>query len=213
MTAEAPLPSDTPINRGERLARDVLYALMLEKRPWAEVIANRRAVVMETFRQFDAADEFEGMLAAQMAVAHSIFLGSSFLAVDRARPDGDRAHYLRQAARLMSFYRQHFSLLRQCRKDRERARRAAAATQDPGPADWAPAAIGAFSGKPSLNDHLQPAHRATDRRNPTAADMLPRREPAPAKEGSVPPFAAFPAAKRSRPLLMEGTALARAQGP
>ncbi len=149
MTVESPHSANEPINRGERLARDVLYALMLEKRPWAEVIANRRAVVMETFRQFDAADEFEGMLAAQMAVAHSIFLGSSFLAVDRARPDGDRAHYLRQAARLMSFYRQHFDLLRRCRREREHKRQAEATA----PRIEPKAAVAAAVARPGAGSH------------------------------------------------------------
>jgi hypothetical protein len=197
MTMEAPLPSDTPINRGERLARDVLYALMLEKRPWAEVIANRRAVVMETFRQFDAADEFEGMLAAQMAVAHSIFLGSSFLAVDRARPDGDRAHYLRQAARLMSFYRQHFDLLRRCRREREHKRQAEAAAPQVEPK----AAVAAAVDRPRVGSHRPSEIRPWQDASAAAAEM----------KDMVPP--AFAALKRTKPRLMDSTILACAQGP
>jgi hypothetical protein len=197
MTLESPQPTDSPINRGERLARDVLYALMLEKRPWAEVIANRRAVVMETFRQFDAADEFEGMLAAQMAVAHSIFLGSSFLAVDRARPDGDRAHYLRQAARLMSFYRQHFDLLRQCRRERERKRQAEAAVPRVEPK----AAIAASAMRPSTEPNRPWEIRPFQNASIAAADR---------RDSALPAFAVL---KRTKPRLLDSTILACAQGP
>jgi hypothetical protein len=197
MTGEPLQPTDPPINRGERLARDVLYSLMLEKRPWAEVIAKRRAVVMETFRQFDATDEFEGMLAAQMAVAHSIFLGSSFLAVDRARPDADRAHYLRQAARLMSFYRRHFDLLRQCRRERERKRQADAAAARPEPKTAVAAVVACPGAEPNRSWDIKPLQGASI----AAAD---------ARESALPAFAAM---TRTKPRLLDSTSLACAQGP
>ena len=214
-TVEPPDPGakSLPFSRGERLARDVLYSLQIEKRPWAEVVANRRAVVMDTFKQFDSADEFEGMLAAQMAAAHSIFLGSSFLAVDKARPDRERAYYLRQAARLMGLYRQHFSLLLKCRKDREFARRAAAAVQRLAPVDPAPVGINASSGKPPADTHSRAAHRAIDKCNPMGVTPSFANERIAAKESATLPFAIVAPAKPTRPLLMEGTALARAQGP
>jgi len=111
------------LSRSERLSRDVLHALMIDSQPWKEIQANRSEVVRATFRELDPVDEFEGMLAAQMAIAHSIFLGASWLSLDRERPDRDRAFYLRQATRLMTLYRQHFSALRQCRRERGRKRR------------------------------------------------------------------------------------------
>ncbi len=211
--AVEPNATSAPFSRGERLARDVLYSLQIEKRPWVEVVANRRAVVMDTFKQFDSADEFEGMLAAQMAAAHSIFLGSSFLAVDKARPDRERAYYLRQAARLMGLYRQHFSLLLKCRKDREFARRAAAAVQRLAPVDPAPSAIKASAGKPPADDHSPAVYRAIDKRNPMGVALPSENENAAAKELAALPFAMAASTKLSRPLLMEGTALARALGP
>ena len=106
-----PEQSEAPLNRSERLSRDVLHALMIDPQPWAEIQANRREVVRTTFRELDPQDEFEGMLASQMAIAHSIFLGTSWLSLDHERPERDRAHYLRQATRLMTLYRQNFNTL------------------------------------------------------------------------------------------------------
>jgi hypothetical protein len=120
MTAERTASSEAPLNRSERLSRDVLHALMIDSQPWAEIQANRREVVRATFRELDPQDEFEGMLASQMAIAHSIFLGASWLSLDRERPERDRAYYLRQAARLMTLYRQHFNTMRQWRGERAR---------------------------------------------------------------------------------------------
>ncbi len=197
MIMETPAAAETPAGRGERLARDVLYALMIEKRPWSEVIANRRAVVMETFRQFDGADEFEGMLAAQMAVAHSIFLGSSFLAVDNARPAADRAQYLRQAARLMSFYRQHFVVLRQCRKDRERKRPAETAAR----AETQPTPAAAV------------AQPGTESCRTWEKKFRPDAVTPPAVETNDTALPAFAAMKRTKPRLLDSTILACAQSP
>ena len=125
MTAMAPAttkPDETPLNRSERLSRDVLHALMIDPQPWAEIQANRREVVRTTFQELDPQDEFEGMLASQMAIAHSIFLGTSWLSLDHERPERDRAHYLRQATRLMTLYRQNFNTLRQWRRERAHSR-------------------------------------------------------------------------------------------
>jgi len=108
-------------SRGERLSRDVLHALMIDSKPWAEIQANRREVVRTTFAELDPQDEFEGMLASQMAIAHSIFLGASWLSLDQERPERDRAYYLRQAARLMALYRQNFNTLRQWRREQARS--------------------------------------------------------------------------------------------
>ena len=115
-----PEQSATPLSRSERLSRDVLHALVIDPQPWAEIQANRREVVRTTFEELDPQDEFEGMLASQMAVAHSIFLGTSWLSLDRERPQRDRTHYLRQATRLMMLYRQSFNTLRQWRRERTR---------------------------------------------------------------------------------------------
>jgi hypothetical protein len=117
------MPAETrgeaPLNRSERLSRDVLHALMIDSQPWAEIQANRREVVRTTFQELDPQDEFEGMLASQMAIAHSIFLGTTWLSLDRERPERDRTHYLRQATRLMMLYRQSFNTLRQWRRERQ----------------------------------------------------------------------------------------------
>src|SRR5262245_50180220 len=113
--------NEAPLSRSERLSRDVLHALMIDPQPWAEIQANRREVVRTTFRELAPRDEFEGMLASQMAIAHSIFLGTSWLSLDHERPERDRAHYLRQATRLMTLYRQNFNTLRQWRRERPRS--------------------------------------------------------------------------------------------
>ena len=112
--------STARLSRSERLSRDVLHALMIDPQPWTEIQANRREVVRTTFQELDPQDEFEGMLASQMAIAHSIFLGTSWLSLDRERPERDRTHYLRQATRLMMLYRQNFNTLRQWRRERQR---------------------------------------------------------------------------------------------
>src|SRR5262245_3614724 len=110
-----------PLSRSERLSRDVLHALMIDPKPWVEIEAHRREVVRTTFEELEPQDEFEGMLASQMAIAHSIFLGTSWLSLDRERPERDRAYYLRQATRLMMLYRQNFNTLRQWRRERAHA--------------------------------------------------------------------------------------------
>jgi hypothetical protein len=115
-----PEQRETTPSRSERLTRDVLHALMIDSQPWAEIQANRREVVRTTFQELDPQDEFEGMLASQMAIAHSIFLGTTWLSLDRERPERDRTHYLRQATRLMMLYRQSFNTLRQWRRERTR---------------------------------------------------------------------------------------------
>jgi hypothetical protein len=119
MTADRTASGEPPASRSERLTRDVLHALMIDSQPWAEIQANRREIVRTTFEELDPQDEFEGMLASQMAVAHSIFLGTTWLSLDRERPERDRTHYLRQATRLMMLYRQSFNTLRQWRRERQ----------------------------------------------------------------------------------------------
>src|SRR5262245_40213449 len=109
------------LSRSERLSRDVLHALMIDPKPWAEIQAHRREVVRAMFEELQPQDEFEGMLATQMAIAHSIFLGTSWLSLDRERPERDRTYYLRHATRLMMLYRQSFNTLREWRRERARA--------------------------------------------------------------------------------------------
>ena len=109
MTAPTGPASDSaPLTRGERMARDVMHTLLIDSKPWVEIQANRREVIRASFENLDAADDFEGMLAAQMAIVHSIFLGTAWLSLDRARPEKDKAFYLRQAGQLMRLYRQGF---------------------------------------------------------------------------------------------------------
>lgn len=130
MTVSAePAPDSASLTRGERMARDVMHTLLIESKPWAEIQANRREVIRASFENLDAADDFEGMLAAQMAIVHSIFLGTAWLSLDRARPEKDKAFYLRQAGQLMRLYRQGFDSLgkrqreRRAQQEREKALR------------------------------------------------------------------------------------------
>lgn len=119
MTASTELgPDSAPLTRGERMARDVMHTLLIDSKPWVEIQANRREVIRATFENLDAADDFEGMLAAQMAVVHSIFLGTAWLSLDRARPEKDKAFYLRQAGQLMRLYRQGFDSLGKRQRER-----------------------------------------------------------------------------------------------
>ena len=128
MTAPTGPASDSaPLTRGERMARDVMHTLLINSKPWVEIQANRREVIRASFENLDAADDFEGMLAAQMAIVHSIFLGTAWLSLDRARPEKDKAFYLRQAGQLMRLYRQGFDALgkrqreRRAQQEREKA--------------------------------------------------------------------------------------------
>jgi hypothetical protein len=128
MTAPTePMSDSAPLTRAERMARDVMHTLLIDSKPWVEIQANRREVIRATFENLDAADDFEGMMAAQMAVVHSIFLGTAWLSLDRARPEKDKAFYLRQAGQLMRLYRQGFDALgkrqreRRAQQEREKA--------------------------------------------------------------------------------------------
>jgi hypothetical protein len=123
MTAASdPASGVAPLSRGERMARDVMHTLQIESKPWAEIQANRPETIRSAFETLDAADDFEGMIAAQMSIVHSLFLGTAWLSLDRARPDKDKAFYLRQAGQLMRLYRQAFDSLGK----RQRERRAEA---------------------------------------------------------------------------------------
>ena len=119
MTAPTePAPDSASPTRGERMARDVMHTLLIDSKPWVEIQANRREVIRASFENLDAADDFEGMLAAQMAIVHSIFLGTAWLSLDRARPEKDKAFYLRQAGQLMRLYRQGFDSLGKRQRER-----------------------------------------------------------------------------------------------
>ena len=202
--------SEAPLSRSERLSRDVLHALMIDSRPWAEIQANRREVVRNTFEELAPQDEFEGMLASQMAIAHSIFLGTSWLSLDRERPERDRAHYLRQVTRLMMLYRQSFNTLRQWRRERARAtygpRRHVAFPREAGRA-----ADRGVAEKQARSAPLPRAacHRCTERESTDAT----ARPPAPmfATTESSPSQFAIPQDRRRQ--LMATTGLAFAQGP
>ena len=206
MPAEPGPEKSDALNRSERLSRDVLHALMIDPQPWAEIQANRREVVRTTFRELDPQDEFEGMLASQMAIAHSIFLGTSWLSLDRERRERDRTHYLRQATRLMMLYRQNFNTLRQWQRERART-----------PAGYGPRRRLAFqrnvvrAAEPESAESKQ--HEAACRRcaaresaSATARTWTP---PIPSE---VPPLN-FPMIQNRRHRFMETTGLAFAQGP
>lgn len=210
MTAGAvPEQNAAALGRSERLSRDVLHALMIDSKPWAEIQANRREVVRSTFQELDAQDEFEGMLAAQMAIAHSIFLGTSWLSLDRERPERDRAFYLRQATRLMTIYRQDFNTLRQWRRERQRpaygprrhlafSRRVARAAE-PAPAQ---AREQTSSGSPHRSACLRCAVRESKVRPPIPSVLASESPPL---DFSIP--------QNRRHRLLETTGLALAQGP
>jgi len=205
MPAEPGPEKSDALNRSERLSRDVLHALMIDPQPWAEIQANRREVVRTTFRELDPQDEFEGMLASQMAIAHSIFLGTSWLSLDRERPERDRTHYLRQATRLMMLYRQNFNTLRQWRRERART-----------PAGHGPRRHLALSQRIERPESELPeskvalpckteCHHCAMRESPDTK----LRPPAPTPAGDCPPLNM----QNRRHRLMETTGLAFAQGP
>jgi hypothetical protein len=205
MPAEpGPEHSEAPLSRSERLSRDVLHALMIDSQPWAELQANRREVVRTTFAELDPQDEFEGMLASQMAIAHSIFLGTTWLSLDRERPERDRTHYLRQATRLMMLYRQNFNTLRQWRRERTRT-----------PAGYGPRRRLAFR---RVERRAEPAPAQKSER---ASSVSPRKDAClhcavrKSLDTKVRPYApldfSFPHNRRDR--LMATTGLALAQGP
>jgi hypothetical protein len=207
-----PTTADSPaLSRSERLSRDVLHALMIDSQPWAELQANRREVVRTTLEELDPQDEFEGMLASQMAIAHSIFLGTTWLSLDRERPERDRTHYLRQATRLMTLYRQSFNTLRQWRRERARTN-----------AGYGPRRHLAFSGKPErAGEPTEKREQGLPALHRTQCHRCAEQESAVRKShGPVPRFTveelpplnfAIPQDHRRR--LMATTGLALAQGP
>jgi hypothetical protein len=199
---------EAPPSRSERLSRDVLHAVMIDPKPWAEIQANRREVVRTTFGELDPQDEFEGMLASQMVIAHSIFLGTSWLSLDHERPERDRAYYLRQATRLMTLYRQSFNTLRQWR--RERVRNAAYGLRRKVECPPAPEARNKNKpGQPALLRQADCARCAAQARaNPDGGAV---QEPMTSAED----FAALdlPITRNRKHWLMQSTSFALAQGP
>ena len=206
MPAEPGPEKSDALSRSERLSRDVLHALMIDPQPWAEIQANRREVVRTTFAELDPRDEFEGMLASQMAIAHSIFLGTSWLSLDRERPERDRTHYLRQATRLMMLYRQSFNTLRQWRRERVRN------------APYGPRRRLAFSRRVERPESELPegkvaAPRKVDCHRCAMRESLDTLRPlGPTPAGDCPP-PNFPMMQNRRHRLMETAGLAFAQGP
>lgn len=228
MTASTePAPDSAPLTRGERMARDVMHTLLIDSKPWAEIQANRREVIRANFENLDAADDFEGMMAAQMAIVHSIFLGTAWLSLDRARPEKDKAFYLRQAGQMMRLYRQGFDSLgkrqreRRALQEREKALRYFRGTRkrhsDEEAAATAPGDAGRERGQaimPSKAQVPQRAARETRAQENVVAiqTCAPVLTPTAADESTLYPRA-LPAAPHRKQRLMASAGLALAQGP